>query len=665
MKKILLILSFLICSISFGQVNTQTSTKYKPQANFPSSPVNGQIMYKTDGVVYLYQVDKWIPLNTTEIADLASTQFINLGNAGTTGIVDAFNGHTFTGSEDPVQGQEDGYVLIDVTQRGEVLQYLFVGLAGDYGVGGTKTAIEEDFILLTDLSQLASTQFIEVGEIGDTPVVDAFNLLTPCFLVQDQIDGYVIANTLNDGELFQYLFVGNGGTYGSTCTDTAVADDFIDFTPIVTPLNPDQVWNKANSLFGNTGVPASLNVGSIIHNGIVVSDGLRVPANGTGINTVGAGALKIAGNYGISFNGGNPNHTGFTFVSDGVAGATQNNSTRKGIYERRDYRSSAISDNYFAIGIEANDFVNLSTNTNSKYASFRANPQVTGTGFDTYSFYADRGDMMLNNADIFQPKIAAPYGETYALTIDDAGKYGSQAIGGAYIPLTGTEVGSPVTGDIETEASVLIKHISEDNEEFSISAYEDTFGEVSSPGMLLKAKEAGTNIYRYLAIPHYSSDIRMGYKDNDLLIYSEIYAGLEGISIYASLPTSRGLYSEIYYGANYDDNTYVQKKYVDDTVSLSGTVASSGTVLDLGDNIVGQIFNYTTPSTASDFTTSNLKRGGYVVNFIDTTGMVAFPTLNGSTTGLKTGAAFEADVVFEMIVTTYDGTTPVYYFIKF
>src|SRR5690606_20824101 len=29
--------------------------------------------------------------------------------------------------------------------------------------------------------------------------------------------------------------------------------------------------------------------------------------------------------------------------------------------------------------------------------------------------------------------------------------------------------------------------------------------------------------------------------------------------------SARGIYSESYYGANYNDNTYVQKKYVDDT----------------------------------------------------------------------------------------------------
>src|SRR5690606_34974322 len=72
--------------------------------------------------------------------------------------------------------------------------------------------------------------------------------------------------------------------------------------------------------------------------------------------------------------------------------------------------------------------------------------------------------------------------------------------------------------------------------------------------------------------------------------------------------------------AQTNDITNVGTITADNFIDSDGTTASSGTVLDLSDNITGQIFNHGTPSTASNFTLANIKRGGSVTNFIDTTG---------------------------------------------
>lgn len=85
----------------------------------------------------------------SDIVNLPETQFIELGDVGSTDIVTAFNAHTFLGTEDPIQSQDQGYVLINVTIDGNDLEYLFVGLGGAYGTGGTEVAVEEDFVLLT------------------------------------------------------------------------------------------------------------------------------------------------------------------------------------------------------------------------------------------------------------------------------------------------------------------------------------------------------------------------------------------------------------------------------------------------------------------------------------------------------------------------------------
>lgn len=99
------------------------------------------------------------------------------------------------------------------------------------------------------------------------------------------------------------------------------------------------------------------------------------------------------------------------------------------------------------------------------------------------------------------------------------------------IPLSGTEVGSPVTGDIEFKG---------DGADLSLFFYDESGYRKS---ILLNTSGFGFfNWIDYLADPLNSTYIIID-------------------------PVTKGIYSNTYYGANYDDNTYVQKKYVDDNLA--------------------------------------------------------------------------------------------------
>ena len=116
---------------------------------------------------------------------------------------------------------------------------------------------------------------------------------------------------------------------------------------------------------------------------------------------------------------------------------------------------------------------------------------------------------------------------------------GSGGGGGAYIPLSGTEVGSPVTG--------------------SISLY------------------SAANEYNYNVS---AGDDFSVYTDDD---YNGFGMNKQGIVFNFTGLNSHGLDGAAYYGENYNDNTYVQKKYVD-----SGIVDVDFTLI----NTFRSLYNY-------------------------------------------------------------------------
>jgi hypothetical protein len=89
-------------------------------------------------------------VNITQVEEDPETQVVNLGDIGASTIEDGFNAYLFTGIEDPIQEQDEGYVLVNATQNAELKQYLFVGIGGTYGTSGALTSVNEDFSLLTN-----------------------------------------------------------------------------------------------------------------------------------------------------------------------------------------------------------------------------------------------------------------------------------------------------------------------------------------------------------------------------------------------------------------------------------------------------------------------------------------------------------------------------------
>ena len=137
------------------------------------------------------------------------------------------------------------------------------------------------------------------------------------------------------------------------------------------------------------------------------------------------------------------------------------------------------------------------------------------------------------------------------------------------IPLSGTTPGNPVTGDIEMTTSDLI-HLGGDGDDklFTLetgkfplyvsnvakqslrsSWYDDSLASVGALGI-------GEGVVRSIV----SED---GFFTN----YTEL--NLTGqYKFNSDDPSAKGFDSDFYYGANYTDNTYVQKKYVDDAIAL-------------------------------------------------------------------------------------------------
>lgn len=102
-----------------------------------------------------------------------------------------------------------------------------------------------------------------------------------------------------------------------------------------------------------------------------------------------------------------------------------------------------------------------------------------------------------------------------------------------YVPLTGTVVGKPITGNIKLNDSVWFTN--ENNSSSSGFTFEN----------------GGFDIVGSGANGTFSFSASQG----------------DCFSFHFTNPNSKGLQGSSYYGLNYDDNSFVQKKYVDDTIS--------------------------------------------------------------------------------------------------
>lgn len=141
---------------------------------------------------------------------------------------------------------------------------------------------------------------------------------------------------------------------------------------------------------------------------------------------------------------------------------------------------------------------------------------------------------------------------------------------GDYIPLSGTEVDKPITGDIEFT----------DNKKISWE----------SKGLIFNFLFSGafatlSNNYNSKTLS-LSSDL-INYEDDNNESISVLFYSTEqdysSIKIQNNNPTNlfRGLVGNIYYGDNYTDNTCIQKLYADKQHSYSTTeIKTGGTWID-------------------------------------------------------------------------------------
>ena len=116
-----------------------------------------------------------------------------------------------------------------------------------------------------------------------------------------------------------------------------------------------------------------------------------------------------------------------------------------------------------------------------------------------------------------------------------------------FVPLAGTDAGSPITGrirfeDVDGNETAFVGKNSEDD--FGIWSEDSIHLNGFVPGL-------GATIMRFIDKVN-SSGAQMSLNENGFDIYAaDFFSGF------------KGLFANKYFGANYDENTFIQKKYVE------------------------------------------------------------------------------------------------------
>ncbi len=180
----------------------------------------------------------------------------------------------------------------------------------------------------------------------------------------------------------------------------------------------------------------------------------------------------------------------------------------------------------------------------------------------------------------------------YNLGIDANGKVVETPLieSGDFIPLSGTEVGSPVIGDIEIiDSNILIKNPA------------STFSSTFAFDEILFSNSNGISI---------AKDISLSRKN----------VGQSYLELDITESNPEGIRGSAYYGANYTDNTYVQKKYVDDSLTNLSPIetANTGTVISLTTS-GGNLCNFGSANANTTYTTTGTVLNAYAKVLINTT----------------------------------------------
>lgn len=146
------------------------------------------------------------------------------------------------------------------------------------------------------------------------------------------------------------------------------------------------------------------------------------------------------------------------------------------------------------------------------------------------------------DTDIFIGEFAMDVNTGFVYTRSAMGITGVSAETGQFIPLSGTEVGSPVTGDIEMD--VVYPFTIGYNDEIDDSGIFKELGDI-----IFISTPAGITAYN--TVTNFSGQLSIGE---------------EFFTLSTNNPDFKGFVGNNYFGANYTDNTYVQKKYVDNAM---------------------------------------------------------------------------------------------------
>ena len=224
------------------------------------------------------------------------------------------------------------------------------------------------------------------------------------------------------------------------------------------------------------------------------------------------------------------------------------------------------------------------------------------------------------------------------------------------IPLSGTEVGSPVTGDIEFN---ILGKIFQGLTTFQTEG--DSFNSLGLRAIIGGVEKfmginefAEVQFTSYEDFENYSS---LTFRSNGLNIFSQLPAGQLNFDVsildtgpnagstimllsnefaFHTSPLEKGISALTYFGANYDDNTYVQKKYVDDKYNVSGTTnyiskftasdsIGNSQIYDNGTNLgVGN----TSPSYKLDVSGTGRFTGNLFIEGVDTPAITITDTTN-------------------------------------
>jgi hypothetical protein len=140
-------------------------------------------------------------------------------------------------------------------------------------------------------------------------------------------------------------------------------------------------------------------------------------------------------------------------------------------------------------------------------------------------------------------------------------------LSGLYIPLAGTETGSPVTGNIY----------------FNFGGGETYIGKTSSTDQT--GFITGTSVVESSGFYQFGNDTTL----SSSIAYFSNYVDTDSAFVILTPSYARGIKARDYYGANYDSLTYVQKKYVDDNFTPNSSILTDTATLNFA-SIPAQLF---------------------------------------------------------------------------